>query len=728
MGRRYAGEVLIAEADPAGLIAAASGIALVLLGLLVLAVRPLRLPAIAFSAFAVLWGVSVVAANMVFRLAPVHSMEAWAMVMVATTIPLYLPLLFFAFNHPWRPDSFAGRLGLWSAAGSPILLFVMLLIAEPALFVRFAGLNEEGHRVLEPGLLYWPIVLWNTVFAVLLALVVVARRLMISTAAGVRDQLALGTAALMVYVSYLGAVPFHIVFLPLDDWFVAGSFLARAIAGGLALVLAATIIVWAAKTKDIPWRDVLLASASVPLAVGVAEVVLRALGVEWINTIGFWRFAMVGLFAYTVARHNMFDAELRLSRIAGPTSYGVVLVVAMTLAWTIFVDPFVAMPMLGVAVSLGIAATAVPVYRVTHRLAQRSAPNREPDYLYRRKLDVYRGALEEAQAHRFDSADEEVFLSRLRRRLRISPDEHRVLLTVLESTRASRRAGGSGIGTRFHVERELGRGSFGRALLARDLVLDRPVVLKQALHAIMDDDAMRTRFLKEARVMARIHHPNIVAVHEVLDEETTTLVMEYLPGGNLRERLQQRAPLPFDSAIALTRDVLAALDGLHRAGIIHRDLKPENILLAEDGTAKVSDFGVARTQDVPADSAFRTEVGVQPGTLAYMSPEQVRGDEVTFASDIYSVGLLLYEMLTGSLPYRALNGGTAAGSTTQAVPERFDATALRHEVQNENLELAHRGIPSPLERVIRMALAKEPASRFPDASAMRDALAGLQDG
>jgi len=198
----------------------------------------------------------------------------------------------------------------------------------------------------------------------------------------------------------------------------------------------------------------------------------------------------------------------------------------------------------------------------------------------------------------------------------------------------------------YHIVRVLGQGAFGTVYLTHDTLLDRPVAIKELTVIAQTDEVAFQRFLQEARAAGGLNHPNIVTVHALkVVESNVYLVMEYLAGGSLRALLKERGPLPVEEAVRITADVCDGLAAAHAKGIVHRDVKPENILLTEDGRAKVGDFGIAH---VPRDAGGTslTQAGFQPGTLLYMSPEQIRGQLVDERSDVYQVGALLYEMLT----------------------------------------------------------------------------------
>lgn len=684
------------EWDPSGMVASASGVGLAVLGLLVLTVRPRRAPVYAFSLFTLLWGAQIVAANMLFRLAPAHTLVIWAYVMLASLMVMHAPLLYFASTYPWTTGRGA-RAGWWSlvALSAIGLLLLLLLATEPDLFIS-AVATSDGERFV-PGPWFWPVSVAVSPVSFIVALCIVALKWGRAQGEGARDQLALVCAAFLLYVSYLGSTTLHFVFLPLSDWQVDGWFSLRAGADLLALAATAVVLVAVWRSRD-SWRDLLLMAGLVPFIVGLTEAVLRAVGVPWIDTAGVWRLGMVGIFVYAVSRHRLFDADLRIRSLTGVGAYAGAVVVLAGVFWSLWGRTLA--PSLLAIVVIGIMAVCLPVVRVVGRAV---GPGRgeDPEYLLRRKMAVYLAALEEAAAR--DGTDDRHRLPALRKDLGISSSQHRELMGRLfpasvddESVRSD---------SRYEVMRELGRGSMGRAVLARDRVLDRLVVLKEAFVGAGEGDDARQRFLREARMMARIQHPNIVCVHEVLDQDPPALVLEYVEGGSLMQALEAQGCLPVHRAVSVACDLLVALGRLHDEGIVHRDLKPANVLLDADGNAKVADFGVARAPMSGEETLAAP--GHQPGSISYMSPEQARGGPVDARSDLYSIGVILYESLTGEPPYD-LRGRQAQG--------------MRAVVQTTPARLPAPGVPAALEPVLRRALEKSPSRRFADADSMRLAL------
>jgi serine/threonine protein kinase len=199
-------------------------------------------------------------------------------------------------------------------------------------------------------------------------------------------------------------------------------------------------------------------------------------------------------------------------------------------------------------------------------------------------------------------------------------------------------------GGRYRVERTLGSGGMAIVVLARDRELDRPVAIKLLADNLARDADLRARFVREARLAARLSHPNVVKVFDAgEDGGRPYIVMECVNGPTLAEVLARRGRLPPDEAVDLAIQACAGLDHAHEAGLVHRDVKPHNLLLRDDGLLKVADFGIARA----VQATRLTEAGTILGTGAYLSPEQAAGEDVTAAADLYSLGAVVYELLTG---------------------------------------------------------------------------------
>jgi len=263
---------------------------------------------------------------------------------------------------------------------------------------------------------------------------------------------------------------------------------------------------------------------------------------------------------------------------------------------------------------------------------------------------------------------------------------------------------------RYEVLGELGRGAMGIVYKARDPQLDRVVAIKtirlDAGQAPEHQEDLRRRFYREAMAAARLNHPHIVGVYDVIENEgVPCIVMEYVEGQTLGRLLEAEAPLQPARAIDLVVQVCQALDYAHGRGIVHRDIKPANILVAGRRDVKVGDFGIARI----ADSKM-TQTGTMLGSPSYMSPEQVLGREVDGRSDLFSLGVVLYETLTGADPFSASSPSTVLYKIVHEEPDP--------------LPERNRAVTPALDAVIRRALAKDPARRYPTAQALADALAG----
>ena len=261
--------------------------------------------------------------------------------------------------------------------------------------------------------------------------------------------------------------------------------------------------------------------------------------------------------------------------------------------------------------------------------------------------------------------------------------------------------------TRYTVERLLGRGGMASVYLARDDQLSRQVALKVPSDALADDEIFRARFLRESRLAAKVVHPNVVRVYGAEeDERGLFIVMEYVEGETLADELARVGRLAETDVLRLGIDLSAALEAAHNAGLVHRDVKPHNIMRAEDGRTMLGDFGVARAHD----STVVTEHGTVLGTAAYLAPEQARGETVTAAADLYSLGVVLYEALTGRLPHEG-----------ESVPELL----LRRERDAPTPVRAFApGVPPELEDGITQCLARRPEERPASAAALGSLLAG----
>src|SRR2546421_469776 len=250
---------------------------------------------------------------------------------------------------------------------------------------------------------------------------------------------------------------------------------------------------------------------------------------------------------------------------------------------------------------------------------------------------------------------------------------------------------------RYKVVRKLGTGGMANVYLAEDQELGRSVAIKMLDERHSQDEQFVERFRREAKNAAGLSHPNIVSIYDRGQAEGTYYIaMEYLEGRTLKELLVARGPTPLAVAIDYTRQILAAIGFAHRNGIVHRDIKPHNVIVGPDGRVKVTDFGIARS-----GASQMTEAGSIIGTAQYLSPEQARGAPVDETSDLYSVGIVLYEMLTGEVPFTGETPLEIAMKHLSTVPE--PPSKLRPE------------IPHDVDLIVLRALAKDPADRYESA-------------
>jgi hypothetical protein len=264
---------------------------------------------------------------------------------------------------------------------------------------------------------------------------------------------------------------------------------------------------------------------------------------------------------------------------------------------------------------------------------------------------------------------------------------------------------------RYKLNARLGVGGMATVYDGEDLVLGRRVAVKVPLPSFASDPAFVTRFENEARAAAGLTHPNIVAVYDVGHAEGTRfIVMEFVDGESLKDLLHRESPLLPEDLVQVGSQVGDALDAAHRRELVHRDVKPQNILLTPEGRVKLADFGIALA--LGADSATRT--GTLLGSVQYLAPELARGESATPLSDIYALGVVLYEMATGRLPY--------GGETPMAI-------ALQHvESEPRRPSEWNPALPPALEAIILRAMAKAPPARFASAADLAGALRAFARG
>src|ERR1700759_2458675 len=260
---------------------------------------------------------------------------------------------------------------------------------------------------------------------------------------------------------------------------------------------------------------------------------------------------------------------------------------------------------------------------------------------------------------------------------------------------------GEVLADRYELEELVGTGGMSSVFRAHDRLLDRKVALKVLHQQYSDDDDYVEGFRREARAVAGLSHPNIVTVIDRGEhEDRQFIVFEYVEGENLKRLIERRGPAPVTTALQLGMETARVLSFAHQQALVHRDVKPQNVLLNGDGAAKVTDFGIARSLDVQHGM---TQTGTVLGTSDYIAPEQAQGQRVDEHTDVYSLGVVLYELLTSEVPFPG---------------ENFVAVAMRHiNEPPPPIRDKRPDVPPRVEAAVQKAMAKRPEDRFPTMAA-----------
>lgn len=256
-------------------------------------------------------------------------------------------------------------------------------------------------------------------------------------------------------------------------------------------------------------------------------------------------------------------------------------------------------------------------------------------------------------------------------------------------------APGKTVGGRYKIKSHIGTGGMATVYLAQDLILERPVAVKVLRLDFHTNEAAMRRFQREAQSATQLVHPNIVSVYDVGEEDGTNyIVMEYVEGTDLKEYIRERGPLPPREAVRIMTQIVSAIELAHQNRIIHRDIKPQNILIDREGNVKITDFGIA----IALSETSLTQTNTLLGSVHYLSPEQARGGMATICSDIYALGIVLYELLVGEVPFEG---------------ESAVSIALKHfQEPLPRISQMLPTVPQSLENVVLKATAKEPLDRY----------------
>lgn len=627
---------------------ASAGAVLILAGLSFLGGRARPPGAFVFGLFGSLWGVQIIAANLV----GLNRTADWAHTLYFVQVALSIPL-------PFLLVEFALAQGRSSRLWMSMRVATVVTAAVGALILLTAPGLIYGSGPSAPGPLYAILVVIPFYGAFAVALLALAYAMLNSPTPR--------TASRLKYV-LIGVALF---LAPLAGKLTISNANAVALRGSAAdflyFALFATLLGLCGWTAVKLWRRARAApipaesrafrttawSLALPLGFGIAEGLVSIRVTDDFYTVGLWRLAAVAVIAYGLAQWRIYDLPQRAGNAIAIASGATAAGATATAAYgaTTLVTATSTIPVIAGLIVLG--AILAPTIRLARSIfgfggASQRPSNREQE-LYGQRIDSYRAAVEAAIA-RGSVIEDDAFLAALRDRFNISDAEDRVLRHYAKSSvlvQRDRHAWEA-----FERLRLLGEGGGGRTWLARDRARDRLVVLKEPLERWQLEPAAREAVLREARIAAKIRHPNVVTVEEVVEGKgSPVIVMEYLEGGSLLNLIRSRGTLPWRDACGVALDALAGLEAVHAAGIIHHDIKPANILLTADGVPKLADFGIA----TPINSGKTVIQGASTfaGTYSYVAPEvrdsQSLGDR---RSDVYSMAAVLHELLYGAPPAR----------------------------------------------------------------------------
>ncbi len=707
-------------ANPSAIVAIASGLAILSLGVAALVVglrsrppRGNRAPLVAFAVFLVAWGAQVAVANAANLAGDPDTIVPWAHANAVLMILLAEALAAVLLLFP-RPRAAARHATTWILVALPGAVLLLLYAQQPDLMVAGASWSGDVPR-LDPGPWHAPVGVFAVLGLFVVLLAVVARDLFTTRDDTVRRQSALVTAALLCYVAYKST---EVLTLVLPHWraILAGPApidLVVVVANATAGAAAIAMTLWfAVRIPQTPWRELLILAGTLPAAAAIGEYMLASAGVVSVKTSGIWRLGSAALITYALMRFRLFDLDLRLWRAVPGVVYAALSALGLAVLWQWQGPALAQWPAAGAAASVGVVAMLVPAVRASRaRVEQVLNHPRRREAQDLRRLEVYGAAL----AALGPKADDDPWLRRLRRQLGVTPSEHDLVAALAASPRLLNQGRhralqpGDIVGGCYRAESPLSEGGHCMVHNAVDTRTGVSVVLKELRPEQRHDAGMRIRLAREITALEGLNHPHVVRLLDVVDEGgCPLLVLEHLTGGTLA-RLIAAGPVPPNEAAAITADVLAGLGRLHERNVVHRDMKPANVLLNASGRAKVADLGIALlARDNPSGL---TQIGQQPGTLAYMSPEQARGEAIDHRSDLYSVGLILFEMVAGRHPW-----------DLQGLSDTDARRVLQHPHPPPRLATG----PRELDAVLRRALAADPHDRFTDAEAFRAALAPIQ--